>query len=261
MKSRSPLIRCVGSFILGVGLDPRKTVNSLRFSFKFLRSLLWFLLHDNKTSTDRFKIRLAPVLSDCFDQSGVAQGHYFHQDLWASRKIFVDRPQYHIDVGSRIDGFIAHLLTFMDVTVLDVRPLITEVEGLQFVQKNLMSENADEYIAKSVSCLHTIEHFGLGRYGDPLDIDGWKKGLQNLSKLVADGGKLYLSVPVGTQVVEFNAHRIFDPNTIVRVALENRLRLEEFSLIDDDGRFHSGVDLNAGKKCTYGCGCFEFVKK
>ena len=36
----------------------------------------------------------------------------------------------------------------------------------------------------SLSCLHAIEHFGLGRYSDPIDINGHIKGLENMISLL-----------------------------------------------------------------------------
>src|SRR5262249_53525396 len=161
-----------------------------------------------------FGLRFLPALSDRYMTSGVARGHYFHQDLWAARRIYGRQPRRHIDVGSRIDGFVAHLLTFREVEVLDVRALSTSVRGLHFRQVDLMgAENEDGESTDSLSCLHALEHFGLGRYGDTIDPDGWRIGLRRLVRMLALGGHLYLSVPVGPQVIEFNAHRIFAPET------------------------------------------------
>ena len=44
----------------------------------------------------------------------------------------------------------------------------------------------------SVSCLHALEHFGLGRYGDPVDPDGHLKGFRNLRRIVQGGHVLSL---------------------------------------------------------------------
>src|SRR5438132_13442562 len=85
-----------------------------------------------------FGLRWLPALSDRYMTSGSARGHYFHQDLWAARRIYLRPPRRHIDVGSRIDGFVAHLLTFRDVEVLDVRALSKTLPGFRFRQGHRM---------------------------------------------------------------------------------------------------------------------------
>jgi SAM-dependent methyltransferase len=193
-------------------------------------------------------------------EGGSAKGHYFHQDLWAARRIFLANPKEHIDVGSRIDGFVAHLLTFRSVQVLDVRPLATQLDGLAFTQADLMGTLPANLSADSVSCLHALEHFGLGRYGDRLDLDGWLKGLRNLANLTRPGGRLYLSTPIGDeQCMEFNAQRIFAPATIPVAAASFGLELAEFSFVDDDGSFFQNVDVHS-VHCNFGCGCYVFKK-
>jgi SAM-dependent methyltransferase len=111
---------------------------------------------------------------------------------------------------------------------------------------------------ESVSSLHVIEHIGLGRYGDPLDPRGSERAASELARVVKPGGRLYLSVPVGRERVCFNAHRVFSPHTIV--GWLRGLRLEGFSMVDDDGRFQEDTPLAAGATLDYGCGMFEFVR-
>ena len=166
-----------------------------------------------------------------------------------------------------MDGFIAHLLSFRDVEVLDIRDLKSRVRGLTFRQADLMSDAQIPIApAESVSCLHALEHFGLGRYGDPLDPAGWRKGLRRLGELVGLGGYLYLGVPIGAPAVEFNAQRIFLPDYIVQEASKHGLDLTSFSYVDDAGDFHEDPVLPDGwmKDCgglSYGCGCFVFLRK
>ena len=207
-------------------------------------------------------MRVLPILSDVKTQSGKVKRHYFHQDLWAARRIYEEKPAKHIDVGSRVDGFVAHLLTFMDVTVIDIRSFKSKIKGLTFHQADMMEHDPghNRILVESVSCLHALEHFGLGRYGDPVCLNGWEKGLRNLAALVAPGGRLYLSVPIGPQVIEFNAQRIFKPETIITAAAKLDLQLIEFSYIDDAGDLHESVGINEAKGCTYGCGCFLFSR-
>lgn len=260
MLTRS-LVRKVGTFFLGLGLDPRKSLAAVRAVPHYVFSALAFR-RQMRLGDQTMDFRLVPTLSDLYAGSGVAQGHYFHQDLWAAREIFKRNPSRHFDVGSRVDGFIAHLLCFREVEVFDIRPLTSKVAGLQFRQANLMSAvGLAVNAADSVSCLHALEHFGLGRYGDPVDVDGWKKGLVNLTSMLKIGGVLYLSVPVGKPTIEFNAHRIFAGTEVVTEAQRAGLDLQSFNLIDDSGDFRSEADIGATDALDFGCGCFLFVKR
>lgn len=81
-------------------------------------------------------------------------------------------------------------------------------------------------VADSVSCLHALEHFGLGRYRDTVDYDGWRKGLDGRTEILEPGGTLYLGLPTGEpQRVEFNAHRVFSL-PFIRDVLEPRFVIE-----------------------------------
>ena len=106
--------------------------------------------------------------------------------------------------------------------------------------------------------MHTIEHIGLGRYGDPIDPDGDLKAINELKRVCAVGGNLLLVVPVGKQRIMFNAHRIYNPHTFISYL--NGFSLKEFSLIADDNSFVNDADLDLAASQTYGCGCFLFVK-
>ena len=92
----------------------------------------FFILLKTRKRKDDMNVKFFPILSERFEDSGTVKGHYFHQDIWAAKKIHLSAPSSHLDVGSRIDGFIAHLLVFMNVTVLDIRELKSNVKGLTF---------------------------------------------------------------------------------------------------------------------------------
>lgn len=204
--------------------------------------------------------RLYPVFGDREGQAGAVGGHYFHQDLYFARAIWRARPQRHVDIGSRIDGFVAHLLTFMDVEVIDIRPIRSKVAGLTFIQADATRlELFRDGELPSLSCLHAAEHFGLGRYGDPIDPWGHEKLIGALQRVVAPGGRIYFSVPVGgVERVEFNAHRIFRTETIIR--LFSRARLCEFALVDDSGDLITAGALEKASAQTFGCGLFTFER-
>lgn len=210
--------------------------------------------------------RSFPCLDDRFTESGVATGHYFHQDLLVARRIFVNNPQSHFDVGSRIDGFVAHVAVFRKIMAVDIRPLISKTPNIEFLQADMMGTLPDHLLnsCDSLSSLHAVEHFGLGRYGDPVKWDGYLTGLENLYLMLKPGGKFYFSVPIGPQRIEFNAHRVFSIGYLISL-FEKRYSIDHFSYVDNKGDLHENVTLtpegiatNFG--CKYGCGIFELTK-
>jgi SAM-dependent methyltransferase len=137
---------------------------------------------------------------------------------------------------------------------------------VSFKQADLMNPHAEllDY-CDSLSCLHALEHFGLGRYGDPIDPNGYEHGIRNMANILRPRGVLYLSVPVGVERVEFNANRVFNPNTIVSVARNCGLTLSTFTLFSADKGL-VGLDatyetLSDIGQSRYGLGIFTFVKK
>ncbi len=199
-----------------------------------------------------------PCLTDRFDGGGVASGHYFHQDLLVAQWIFAADPQRHVDVGSRLDGFVAHVASYRPIEVLDIRPARSSATGIIFHQRDIMvADSTWDDCCDSLSCLHTIEHFGLGRYGDSLDPDGWKVGWRNLVRMVRPGGTVYLSTMIGPQRVEFDAHRVFGVPTLVALVAEE-CEIESVACIDDAGELHLNLDYNGPAAdrsfdCENGC--------
>jgi SAM-dependent methyltransferase len=206
-----------------------------------------------------------PCLDDKALESGTASGHYFHQDLLVANKIFLNNPDKHVDIGSRIDGFVAHVASFRKIEVFDVRSLEKNIPNITFKQADLMSSDLNlRNYCDSVSSLHAIEHFGLGRYGDAIDYYGHLKGLDNIYKMLKEGGKFYFSVPIGRQRIEFNAHRVFSVRYLIEL-LCGKYRIDSFSYVDDKGDLFQDAalkpqDIENNYSCNYGCGIFELTK-
>ena len=242
-----------------LGGDPRSGLRSARNLPRFVRTVGQYRAACSGSPFPLTVADMYPALQDFDADAGEATGHYFFQDLWAARKIFQRRPERHIDIGSRIDGFVAHLLTFMPVAVIDVRPLASGVAGLDFIRADAMNLHGfSDRSVDSISSLHAIEHFGLGRYGDPVDPDGWRKAMLGLQRVLRPGGRLYLSVPVGRERLCFNAHRIFSPMRILDTLAD--LALVSFAGVDDSGRFLDGAKPGELANQEYACGLFEFTR-
>ena len=241
------------------GFDPRVLFKSLREHRHTLRTGSG-IASSTPPPTLQIRLRYAtPILADRYAGAGSASGHYFYQDLWAARNIYERRPAEHLDIGSRIDGFVAHLLTFMPVTVVDIRPLESTVQGLTFLQDDATKlSTLPSNSIHSLSSLHVAEHFGLGRYSDPVDPEACFRFMESLERVLAPGGRLYFSVPVGHERVEFNAHRVFSPKTILNTF--SSLRLESFSYVGDDDALYLDTDPDLMPASNFACGLFLFTK-
>lgn len=260
-------LRTLHNWVSISGFNPMTTWNTIRglpFYFSDLRTLR----SQRKQSAKPFKLGPAFIcVGEKFAEGGVAKGHYFHQDLLVAQRIHSHAPVRHVDVGSRVDGFVAHVAAFRPVEVMDIRPLQSKSRNISFLQGDLMRALSPELVActDSLSCLHALEHFGLGRYGDPIDHDGYLKGYANLAQMVRPGGRLYLSTPVGPQRIEFNSHRVFTFQTLLDM-VNPHFRLDRMSYVDDDGDLHDDVNPQSPSVasdfgCRYGCGILELVRR
>lgn len=255
------LVRKIGRVVGSFGVDARAAARSLIHIPQFLRDMRAYRRAAGRDT--EFPLRftdLYPCLADYTDNSGVAKGHYFHQDLLVASKIYGRRPARHVDIGSRMDGFIAHLLAFMPVESIDIRDLESIIPGLTFIRSDAtdLAEIPSESL-ESVSTLHAAEHFGLGRYGDPIDPGSCFRFMMSLQRVLAPGGRLYFAVPVGRQRLEFNAHRVFAPQTILKAFAG--LELVAFDAVLDDGNLYRSASIESAAAANYACGIFEFTKK
>ncbi|HNX36158.1 MAG TPA: DUF268 domain-containing protein [Kiritimatiellia bacterium] len=253
-------------WLAAFGLNPLALRNAVRGLMATVHDY-GALKRQNRLAGSPFRLRFSmPCLGDRYESSGSTRGHYFYQDLLVARRVFERKPERHVDVGSRVDGFVAHVAAFREIEVFDIRPLTLAIPSIVFRQMDLM--NAPEQFkacCDSLSCLHAIEHFGLGRYGDPVDLNGHVKGFMSLASILKPGGLLYFSVPIGPERIDFNANRVFSIQTVLNLA-KDCFDLEAFSYVDDAGDFHGQVSLAPERiaddfGCQYGCGIFEFRKR
>lgn len=183
--------------------------------------------------------------------------HYYYVNAWAMRKVIANQPAYHVDVASQV--LFANLLAaVLPVLFVDYRPLHVSLSGLSSVGGSILALPFADNSVASLSCLHVAEHIGLGRYGDRLDPLGSQKAARELARVLAPGGNLYFALPVGQPRLQFNAHRIHDPQTIVTYFAD--LELVEFCGVNDNGRFAEAINPASLAQSQYACGFFWFRK-
>lgn len=201
---------------------------------------------------------LFPVIGDDAEAAGGYDAHYLHQDFWAARRLYENAPVQHVDISSRVDGFVTSALVFCPVTLVDVRPFPVPLPGLTFRQADAARLPFDDSSVPSISSLHAMEHFGLGRYGDRLNPAGTVEALAELARVVAPGGRVYLGLPIGRTRVMFNAHRVHAPSLVLKAL--HPLRLVSFAAVNDDGEFVPTAPPADFEDSAYSCGLFELTK-
>jgi SAM-dependent methyltransferase len=241
------------------GFDPRRMLRSFRGIPRYVAG--WFRFRREYKG----RLEILPCLYDWYEEGGSTNNEYFWQDLHVAQQIHFANPARHVDIGSRIDG-LSRAWPVSGNRSARIRPVTSPIPGVVFRQADLMNppEAFIEY-CDSLSCLHALEHFGLGRYGDPIDPHGYAAGLASMARILRPGGQFYLSVPVGNERVEFNAHRIFDPRSLVRLAAANGLLLKGFAWIEAGRTLIQSSspeeDMDELSRLRYALGIFTFVKQ
>lgn len=105
--------------------------------------------------------------------------------------------------------------------LVSFHPLIKVVSTPQILQQNKSSFDV-------ICSFSSIEHDGLGRYGDPIDPTGDFSAMREFRFLLKPGGMLYLGIPIGaTGTIHGNSHRIYNENR-----LTNLISQTGFELVD-----------------------------
>lgn len=232
---------------------------------KLLRiSLSPFILGDYlkfyKNNDQRFRMSLKyvyPCLKDKTFKTGFDR-HYVYHTSWAARRVFETKPTKHTDISSSL-YFSGIVSAFVPVDFYDFRPADLMLSNFESGKTDLTNLHFKDFSILSLSCMHTVEHIGLGRYGDPIDPDGDLKAIKELKRVLAVGGNLFFVVPVGKPKIEFNAHRIYSLDQIKEYFKD--FELIEFSLIPEkEGAMIFGASNERVLEEDYACGCFWFKK-
>ena len=198
-----------------------------------------------------------PILHDNTSQTPF-DAHYIYHPAWAARIVQNISPVKHIDISSTLH-FCSILSAFIPTEFYDYRPAALNLDNLKSLHADLTALHFENDSIDSISCMHTLEHIGLGRYGDPIDPDGDIKAINELKRVCAVNGNLLLVVPVGKKKLMFNAHRIYDPEEFSGYL--SGCDLQNFSLVTDENEFIANASFELAAAQRYGCGCYWFKKR
>lgn len=253
-KSKPKNLAYLGYRLIKPVFDPIHFLQGIYGYVWYIRDLISFKNQSPKTPVK--SIDLFPVLDEKVSFTPF-DAHYFFQQIWVFKNVLKSQPKSHVDVASTYE-LSGYLSTIVPTTFIDLRPIDSQLDNLTIKRGDILNLPYDDNELKSMSCLHVVEHIGLGRYGDPIDPDGTEKACKELARVLAKGGMLYFSTPIGKNRVCFNAHHIHSPSELLTYFKD--LKLIEFSVVDDTGVFKINTDYRRYNSADYACGMFVFTK-
>ena len=195
---------------------------------RYLQDLKSFQSSGGKV--DRWSIHL----HEDSDFAGDASGHYFWQDLVVAQWVLAQKKKLVADIGSRLDGYVSHVASSQKVFVVDIRPIKKAIPNVEFIQDDILNYKSKKRF-EVVTSLHTLEHIGLGRYGDSIDPIGHIKSFAALAEMTLPKGQLVVSFPIDSQTkVEFNGQRVIGYQEPLKWAEENNLKFVNFICLRSD---------------------------
>ena len=192
--------------------------------------------------------------------SATFDSHYVYHTAWAARKLNEIKPELHYDIGSYL-YFSTIVSAFIPIRFFDIRPVEVYLPNLRTEFADLTKLLFVNNSVSSLSCMHVVEHVGLGRYGDTVDPNGDLKAISELKRVLAVGGYLLFVVPVGQPRICFHAHRVYSYEQVLEYFSE--LSLVEYTLIaqaSGDKVIVQNATAEQTSAQRYGCGCFLFKK-
>ena len=238
-------LRSARSLLQKIKTDFSEILSSIRYKRRFCTQLREYL----SMSPDE-SISIYPCLNDWSNTTPI-EPTYFYQDSWAFDLIVKAMPESHVDIGSH-HKYVALLSKVIPVTMVDIRPLSCMLDSIEFKKGSILAIPFSDKSISSLSSLCVIEHIGLGRYGDPLDPNGSIKACAELSRVIAPGGNLYISVPIEKHPrTYFNAHRSFNEESFLAL-------FPEFSL--KDKAYIYGNSFTRSLMDHFGIGCYHLSR-
>lgn len=225
----------------------------------FLRDWRRFRQQSATLDDHRFEQKWSDRMPALWENSATTafDAHYVYHTAWAVRTVTRLAPKKHVDISSTV-YFCTTLSATVPVDFYDFRPAAITLDNLRCLRADLTQLDFDTDSILSLSCMHTVEHVGLGRYGDPIDPRGDLKAIAELRRVLAPGGNLLMVLPLGKRTLMFNAHRVYDYQQVL--ALFDDLVLKDFALVTDSGEFLANPPQATCDQQSYGCGCYLFEK-
>lgn len=102
------------------------------------------------------------------------------------------------------------------VVAVDIRPYPLRHSNLTFIQGDVTDTKFGEGLLPfdAVTCISTLEHIGVGYYGEKMALQGDQMAVAGIHRLLRPGGSLLLTVPFAGKFSRNDFQRIYDFDSI-----------------------------------------------
>ncbi len=174
--------------------------------------------------------------------------HYPETDSWLYEAIekYPFKDKNVLIIGSEepcYEGVAIHYGAM--TTMVEYQRVTSEHDKL--ITMTVEEFEASKELYDAAISISSVEHSGLGRYGDALDPDGDIKSMKFLHDKLKPGGICFLAVPMGVDQILWNAHRVYG-RLRFPMLIEGWEVLESFGFIDEDYDVDENIRRKTGKK-------------
>lgn len=169
---------------------------------------------------------------------------YYNVELQITMKKYLDeiKGKSLVVVGTQQPWVeaIGYYLNASQITTLDYTRKIYELDRLVWLHVNdylddLISKKKELEQFDNSASFSSIEHSGLGRYGDPLSPEGDIDAVQQVHCLLKPNGLFFLGLPTSnddSSYIEFNAHRVYGSKRL-GLLLDGWTQLEQVKCVNN----------------------------
>ncbi|RLA89626.1 MAG: hypothetical protein DRG58_04425 [Deltaproteobacteria bacterium] len=119
------------------------------------------------------------------------------------------------------------------VVAVDIRPYPLRHRNLTYISGDVTDASFGEGLSPFdvVTCISTLEHIGLGYYGEKMARQGDEMAVATLHRLLKPGGSLLLTLPFAGKFSQDDFQRVYDFENINRLfSVGWRLKEERFHI-------------------------------
>lgn len=152
-----------------------------------------------------------------------------------------------LDIGCYYSNFPISLASMgFSVTGVDLADYELTHPNFKFIKGDMVSVSLPANTYDLATCISTLEHIGLGVYGDDNDLSADKKVMQIIYKNLKKNGRLLLTVPFGKKYLN-SSFRSYDPAAI-KALFEPEFKIQKSEYYYSKNSKWLPADLNTMNK-------------